>query len=271
MADTKLPKFRRPPVTEVLCCIYFQDLVELHAPQLGQLQAALPPEFKRTQTAPPLPPVTFSPAWILAQSLQAIADRYQLPRTLLIKEDDSAFIQVQRDRFVFNWRQSESKNEYPSYVVVIAEFKKMLDIFVKFTETARVGALSLTGMELAYVNHFSFGRELSDLSSIETVFPFFAWHKSGNPAFRLISGINWHTQFDLPDGEGQLHFTVQTAQSRAEGKPLLRSDLVARKLAPEIPLESIWAWFERAHIHIVTGFADVTGKEVQQNVWERLQ
>jgi uncharacterized protein (TIGR04255 family) len=275
MTARKLPKFRKPPVTEVLCCIYFQDLVNLHAPHLGALWQALGSEYSRTQTAMPLPPVNFSLASLgafLAQSFQAAqADQFQLPRTWFINTDDTALVQVQRDRFVFNWKQNHKQNPYPSYDVVIADFRKLLEVFAHFVADAKVGPLSLIGTELTYINHFIYGRELKGPSSIEAVLPLFEWHVRSNSAFRQIAELNWNTQFELPNDDGRFYFTVQTAQRRQDGSPLVKSDLSVRKLAPQIAPESIWPWFDRAHEHIVTSFADITSPEVQEKVWEKYQ
>lgn len=275
MPEKKLPKFKTPPVTEVLCCVYFQDLTELHAPHLGDLWRALGDDYVRIQTVAPLPPINFSLASLsslLTQGIEGIqSDQFQLPRTWFINSDDTSLIQVQRDRFVFNWKQNHNQNPYPSYDVVIAAFRKILGIFMKFVDTAKIGKLTLNGIELAYVNHFLFERELTNLSSIESVLPFFSWHANSNPAFKTISAINWHTQFEMPDGDGHLHFTVQTTQRRRDGQALVRADFVTRKLAPEIPFNSIWNWFDKGHECIVTSFADVTGGDVQRDVWKRYQ
>lgn len=272
MAETKLPKFKNPPVTEVVCCVYFQDFTELHAPHLGAFAMALGEEYGRVQTLAPLPAVEFSLAALLNQGIQDIqSDRFQLPRTWFINSDDTSLIQVQRDRLVFNWKQNHNNNPYPSYDIVITDYRRILDIFLDFINKCKIGRVVITGLELAYINHFLYPRDLQDLSHIERVLPFFSWHTRSNPVFKTMSAINWTTQFEMPEAEGRLHLQIQTAQRRRDGENLLRADFVARKLQPEIPLESIWKWFDRAHECIVTSFADITGPEVQRDVWGRYQ
>lgn len=269
----KLPKFKKPPVAEVLCCVYFQELLALNAPHLGALWEKLGRDkFSRTQTAPPLPPVNVSLVALITMGLQSLqTEQFQLPRTIFTSGDGTSLIQVQRDRLVFNWKRGQEAEQYPSYDVVIENFKKIFADFLAFAKESEVGDVQITGLEVAYINHFDFGRELSGANDIETAFPLFAWRDKGKPVFNHLSAMTCNTQFELPDGDGQFHMAISTAQRRQDGKELVRLDFIARKLSPEIQSEDIWPWFNRSHERIVTTFADVTSARLQRELWERVQ
>src|SRR4051812_22548380 len=92
MRDRKLPKYRNPPVTEVLCAVYFQDLVRLDAPHLGAFWQTIRSEYPKTQTMPPLPPISAPAAPFTIQF--GMLENGELPRTWFIKNDGTSLIQV---------------------------------------------------------------------------------------------------------------------------------------------------------------------------------
>jgi hypothetical protein len=52
-------------------------------------------------------------------------------------------------------------------------------------------------------------------------------------------------------------------------QPLLVAELTVRGIGPDRSVEGMWSWFDLAREWIVRGFADVTGPDVQQNIWRR--
>ena len=266
-----LPKYRKPPVVEVVCCVYFQDLVGLHAPHLGTLWDAVRSKYKRTQSVPAAPPIAAEGVGISPISLSIQVEPEHLGRTWFMSTDDVSLIQVQRDRLVFNWRKRNDKISYPSYDVVIKEFKDIFRKFIKFVKSENIGTPSITGLELSYVNVLEFGREIGSIRELDTVFPFINYRSIRNDIFHSLENIHCFSQFDLGDDRGHLSMRLNTGQRRADGDPVLRLDFTARKIAVDIPTRALWPWFDLAHKAIVTGFSDLTSPDIQRNVWERTQ
>lgn len=268
MPKRKLPKFHKPPVTEVFCAVHFAELSGLHAPHLGDFWNALDrKQYPRVQTHPLLPPMqltTETPQIIFRQDGDPA-------RAWFISSDDASLIQVQRDRVIFNWRQNHLQEPYPSYQVVKSNFRDVLNLFGKFLRSSKAGKLNIIGLELGYINHMQYGRELAEVSDIGTVFPDFSWKFEPSRFLKKISALNWITQLPLPEGKGNLNLQIQTVQRRTDGEPLLRADLVARHFAEGLNGKAMWDWFDLAHEWIVCGFADVTSPRVQNELWERYQ
>jgi hypothetical protein len=53
MAKQRLPKFNKPPVVEAFCGVSFQEIGQLHAPQLGKFWNAIRNDFPKLDTQPP--------------------------------------------------------------------------------------------------------------------------------------------------------------------------------------------------------------------------
>lgn len=269
MPKRKLPKFRRPPVNEVVCCAYFVDLSDLQSAHLGKLWARLGKRYSRTQSVAPLPPVNLPIQASLKISFSPPGEPFELPRTWFMDESGASLVQVQRDRLVFNWRRVTPDEAYPSYSSVIREFRRIYRAFLQFVTDFAIGELRLTGIELCYVNHITYGRELNTVDELPKVINFLSWHSSPNLASALLRTMICNLQFERPEKMGQLTLACQTAQRLQDGQELIRFDLVARHLAENISELEVWPWFDNAHECIVTTFVDVTTPEIQRNIWER--
>jgi hypothetical protein len=73
----------------------------------------------------------------------------------------------------------------------------------------------------------------------------------------------------LPEKSGRLHATIRNARRSKDDVELLLFELCARGIPAEREFESIQAWYNLAHEWIVRGFADLTGEDVQDEVWIR--
>jgi uncharacterized protein (TIGR04255 family) len=108
-------KFDRPPVVEVACGVLFATAKPLRGAQLGLYWQRIRETFPRIEEAPPLAPV------IEAQGSgpSAVELGYlfgplpPLRRTWFISQDGRNLVQVQEDRFVFNWKKAAEDDEYP--------------------------------------------------------------------------------------------------------------------------------------------------------------
>lgn len=272
MPTAPLPKYGRPPVSEVVCGVYFQSLDDLQVAHVGSLWERLRQDFPRTETLPPLPPTLIAngPSDFQVQFQFGPIEASPFPRVWFVSADDATLVQVQRDRLIINWRRRAEDSSYPSYSVIIAKLRDVLGLLVGFLEEQSLGTPELVGVELAYVNALQFGRDLAGPGDVESVVPFLAWRPPvGPPDPLMLSGLSWNAQLDLADDEGNLHIGLRTTQRPSDGQGLVRLDLLARKFSPALETHAIWNWFDLAHASIVTTFSDITSRDVQDRVWER--
>src|SRR5688572_10898081 len=120
-----LPDYSRPPINEVVCGIHFEHLHGLLNPFLGILWDKYKPEYKNCLEVPPLMPIIES---FDTRSLQVRGDfdLPQLPRTWFVHSNENEIIQIQRDRFLHNWREVRPEDIYPRYKKIIEVFQKHL-------------------------------------------------------------------------------------------------------------------------------------------------
>src|SRR5208282_5564239 len=98
-----LPKFRKPPVSEVALGVQFSmpDLTPVH---LGLYYQRVRSRFPTVQVQPPLPPAfeTFGPAPTLSFSFPLMG--LPSPRMWFVADGGASLIQLQAGRLFFNWR-----------------------------------------------------------------------------------------------------------------------------------------------------------------------
>ena len=134
---TALSAFERPPVVEVAISIMFEPLRGYTAAHAGLLWKRYPdftiveeqPELDLPLEEPARPQDAPVPkiAWSVAPKV----------RTWFRTEAGTQLIQVQRNRFAYNWRRAETSDEYPRYPVVVDRLRSVFSSFLSlFLSTA---------------------------------------------------------------------------------------------------------------------------------------
>jgi uncharacterized protein (TIGR04255 family) len=264
-----LPEYESPPLTEVVCGILFEPLEKFIGPYLGLLWEEYREEFPTTQEAPPITPTielferVTPPEPITNDLLQF------LPRTWFIHKDDTRVIQVQRDRFLYNWRKVKPEDQYPRYHEVMRGFQHRYDQFLEFLNEHQIGAVKSLQYELTYVNHIPAGTGWNTTADIGKVFPDITWRTEEARFLPLPEAVNWRTSFTLPNMEGRLHVSLRSGEQAGTHQPVLLLDLTARGIPSTDSQEAMKGWFDQAREWIVRGFSDITGTDVQRHLWVR--
>ena len=265
------PNYKSPPVIEVVCGILFKNIHALIAPHLGLLWEKYKSEYPICSEVSPLAPAIerFDDQETPPKGFQ-IAEVPPLPRIWFIHEKENGIIQVQRDRFLHNWKKIRPEDAYPHYPVVIKLFKERLSQFVLFLQENKLGEIEPLQYEMTYINHIPLGDGWEDLKSVGKVFPDFAFRNSET---RFLSGpesMNWRTSFVLPNAAGRLHVKIRSGKLRDFGTPVLLLDLTVRGIGEYNSLGKMYDWFDLAREWIVRGFKDLTGEEVQKRIWKAM-
>jgi uncharacterized protein (TIGR04255 family) len=264
----ELPEYYNPPVNEVVCGILYDRIDKLLNPYLGILWEKFKPEYSECREVAPLVPVIENFGRSSQQNPQ-YADFPPLPRTWFVHSSGNGIIQIQRDRFLHNWRKIRPEDEYPRYRRVIDTFQTLLSRYTEFLDENSLGVITPLQYELTYINHIMKGEGWETNSDIGKIFPNFAWHTAETKFLPDPDSINWHTSFPLPNRSGRLHTRIQTAIRRDDELPLLRFELTARGIGEYKALNTMWSWFELAHEGVVRGFAGLTDPQVQRNIWRQ--
>ena len=257
-----LPSYKKPPVIEVVCGIVFKRIEHFKAPHLGLFWQKLRDDYPTCQHATPL---GFPPK----PSDQAIEFELPLPRLWFVNKKKNGLIQLQNNRFLYNWRKIHQEELYPHYRMVINAFKTNFDIFKEFLGEEDLGSLNPTECELTYINHILKGEGWESVADIHDVLPDLDWHSDKKRFLPDPRHLGWQASFALPEDRGQLHVKLEQASRRIDNRPVFILEISARGLGSDKSLDAIWNWFELAHKWIVCGFTDLTGKKIQTSIWER--
>jgi uncharacterized protein (TIGR04255 family) len=256
-------RFEKPPVVEVVCGVLFGTLVGLRTAHVGVYWNRIRQEFPLVDEAPPLSAIieTVDPVPSIEIEVGMVPP---LARSWFHRADRRGLIQLQRDRFVYNWkRSSPTDGAYPSYDQVIIEFERQWEQFRDFVAGEQLGDLVPRQLELAYVN-------IIPDTSVPAGDPVFKDHARNDSPGRFLppaESLTWRTSYPFPDNAGRLHVVISSARQADTGDPIKRLDMVARGIN-EISATQMRAWFDLAHDWIVRGFVDVTTSSMQAE-WRR--
>ena len=103
----RLPEFHNPPVIEVVCGVLFNELDGITAPHLGKLWDKLQPDYTKVREVAPLAPAIEFFEDTPPPTLR-FTDIPPLARTWLMTPTENRLVQVQRDRFLHNWKKVRS-------------------------------------------------------------------------------------------------------------------------------------------------------------------
>ena len=262
MANTskELPDYTSPPLTEVACGISFTSLSKMNMPHFGLFWNLLIDDFPVSKHAPPLGGTNAS---------VCPSTGLPLPRIWLIGESENILIQLQNDRFLFNWRKMGDTDEYPRFNFVLDSFRKYLGVFINFVGEYDLGEITPIGCELNYINHIVEGEGWQGTEQIGNIFNDIAW-SSDKEFLPPPSVINWQGIFELPEDKGELDVILRQGKRRTDMQRLFTLEMNAKGIDRKMQqFDDVWSWYDLAHEWIVKGFADLTKQEIQANLWGR--
>lgn len=259
--------FETPPVGEVVCGIQFKSLDGLVAAHFGQLWERYKSDgYSRATDESILAPQIES---FGSESLDLSEPFSFLPRVWLHTGDGTAILQVQRDRFLHNWKKSSTQTKYPRYHCIKNLFKQRFDTFKSFLKEYEIGQIQPIQYEITYVNHIIQGQGWNSIEDIGNILPDFQWHSSSNRFLPVPSNLMVQMSFDLPSTEARLHAVARFVYREPDHKLILLLELTVRGMPSDTSSDEMWDWFDTAREWIVRAFADLTHDEVQTKLWRR--
>lgn len=236
---------------------------------MGVFWDAVKKDFPNVQELPPLAPIiegpspAFQPTSINVQLLTAPP----APRVWLMSPTGANLIQIQHDRFLFNWKKTSDEETYPRYNNVFARFENYFRIYQEILASQDALPLTFRQFELAYVNIIGPKNGLAVVGEGGLLVD----HLRQNSSDRFLPNpelLNISASYSLPSNFGRLHLTAAPAVLANER--VVRLDLTARGIPAERIEEHRSAWFDLAHDWIVHGFADCTNSRLHaSDIWDR--
>lgn len=262
----KLLDYRKPPVVEVAIGVQFAPIASLTVPYIGLFWEKIREDFVRAEEQGTLPhivgPVSTEPQFTMTSTPE-------LPRTWFLSEKGDRIIQIQRDRFHYNWRKLAPEDQYPRYPIVKNAFFDYWTRFCRFLEREKLPPPVIDQCELVYVNHITKGEAWNTAADLPGIFSIFRWAPR-HSFLQEPESLRWSMRFPLPGENGWLHFDGFPAKVLPTGPEVIRFPLTARGCPNgNIDDQALAKWFDVARESIVRGFADLTTDQTD-TLWERL-
>jgi uncharacterized protein (TIGR04255 family) len=199
----------------------------------------------------------------------------QLPlgRVWLTAESGAELIQVQSDRFLFNWRRRVSESKYPSYESNSAKFFEEFDGFRQFCREKQLPDPAPELCEVTYVNHIEPAKGETAMELAGTVFSGMRWERTDRFLPKPES-FTFNRVFVIEDdGErlGRLYAEASMALRRqgSTAREFILLKLTARVNRRDDQGNTLADSMQLAHDWVVRGFADLTDRQTQKERWER--
>jgi len=173
-------------------------------------------------------------------------------------------IQVQRDRFLLNWRR-KNEETYPRYGHLRAAFLEHFTTFQDFLRSRGMGGTRPVQWEVTYVNHMRPGDAWSRYGQLGKVLTHLAHdpkgHFLGEPEDVAVQIRYRISREGSPIG--RLHVTAEPA-SVTDGQPVIVLSLTARGGLRETPRGNLADYLDLGREWVVRGFTDATTEEMHR-------
>ena len=266
---TRSPSYKRPPVVETALSIQFEEIEGFNGTHFGLYYQLVRDRYPQAADLARLEPIRerFPGPRFVGRPVLQFQEAQPVGRMWFVNAAEDELIQVQPNRFVFNWRKRAAG--YPSFAV---NQEKCVSAFREFQDFCR-GSVSgtvpePTAVEVLYVNNIVAqpGESPSDL--FQKAFRGIGWESNGAIIRKPPEAARLDRVYEIPDQRGRLYFEASLARfsSDASGIQLNVTARVVPRSGDAFDLE---AELFRAHDWVVWGFDDLTTKTVQVERWGR--
>lgn len=260
-----LPEYEQPPVIETLLSVQFGPLAQFSILHFGLYWAKIRADYPHYEVQPPLGPSVeqFGEEIWKQPGIKFEIVHGPEVRCWFIDKSGTRLIQVQRDRFIHNWRRVKDEDVYPRYANIKPKFIEEWQGFCRFVDEAELGKPEVNQCEVTYVNHIELGRGWKSYGELNRVIACWSGVYSGN-FLSAPESVLVNASFVIPEQKGRLHIAMQRAIRTRDAKEVLQLSLTARGKPASSRLEDILEWFDLGHEWIVRGFTDFTTREMHK-------
>lgn len=257
LATQRIVDFQRPPVAETALGVVFAPLSGWSVLHFGLLWERFRQLYPSTEIKAAAGPgeVRISPTEGLDLSALPI-------RAMFVDESGNQLIQVQRNAFIRNWRQTEQSTEYEHYENVRPLFMRDWETFCGFLDSARLGQVDVVQCEVTYINQLVRGREWQNFDDVSRIFRI--WSSTNAESLRASQMVSFMTVFELPENAGTLQVALQPGIRKRDSKEIIQFSLTATGKPAGSSLAEILKWLDLGHVAVVTSFRDLTTPEMHR-------
>jgi uncharacterized protein (TIGR04255 family) len=245
----KIAKFVKSPLTEVVCGVEFsaQEFSSVH---FGLYWQTIRDRF-------PNPPLDRPPIG----DIEILSILPRLRRVWFESSDQKQLIQLQANRFHYNWRQQGEGNHYPHFHEIYPKFAEEWERLQSWWNDNEAIPLQPIRYELTYINQIDKNFGWTDASDYPKIFGFLNQAQESFPSVDLV-GLNINLSISLPDDNGLLSISIDQGTRPQDGTTLALLNLTAATTDMNIGLDD---WFDFAHQFTVNKFLSLISQEIKQD------
>lgn len=253
LATSKIT-FDEPPVQEVALGRTFLQRPDFLVPYFGLFWERVREQFPTAEHAAPIVNPNIPPS-----------ELSMLPRVWLVAADSTTLLQLQQDRFHFNWRRTDnSDGPYVRFPVIQRQCIQLWNKFNEFVVEMTDQPLQPLDAELTYVNHIALPDVTDAFEIAARTLRDATWAGADRFLARPKGYLHQYTFDALPDGIGVLKVQAGSARRRDDGSDLLKLQLtVSGKCSDGASFEQ---WSTGARDFLVRAFKDLT-TEAMHSHW----
>lgn len=253
--------FNSPPVTEVVFGFILEKPTRLLTSHFGAFWSEIRDKFPGTQDQLPLVNIG-----------ETVDASQPLSRVWFVSAEGSRLVQLQHDRFFYNWRRLDGDSSpYPEYENLFQEFIGMAERLQAFLRNEGLSEeLRASQFELSYINTLMRPAEWEQSRAIGDLLVDHNWADRPGRFLSPPKDFSWGSAFDLPGDQGQLVVDGRSGWKADNPLDRILQLTLTTKSSPLTKSNTIpfcEDWFRVAHEHIVKGFVDITDSDVQKKVW----
>lgn len=267
-----LPDYERPPVIEVVMGVQFDLMPDFKATEVGLFWHQVQKDYPSASEAPALNQLTeaFEKVGATAKPQIEFLRTPPLPRVFLASKDDTWLIQLQRDRFLHNWRKQNDEDRYPKFPEVSRKFWSAWHSFLEFCDKRSICRPEINQLEITYINLIPSGEGWTTIKDVGSVFVPLQW-RDKNAFLPEPETLQWKAAFGLPDKQGRLHISISYAIRQIDNRPSWLCEITTRGRPKACDEKTLDTWFEMGHEWIVKGFSELAPIQFQNDVWGRIR
>ncbi len=187
-------------------------------------------------------------------------------RSWYLDESRNRLIQVQRDRFVHNWRKITGTEEYPRYPELRERLAREWGRFCDFLRAEKLDVPQINQCEVVYVNHIEYGKGWNGYGELDRVVAALATPKAKNRFLPVPERTIMNVTYPIEGNLGRLYVSFNPVVRTRDGKEVLQMTLTARGAPKSSSDDDVLAWLDIGRKWVVRGFADFT-TDTMHKVW----
>ncbi len=265
------PTFDSPPVVEVALAVQFERIEGLGAAEMGLYWAEQRTRLPNTEQHLELDTVVerFEPQARASLRISS-SDRPPSPRMWFLNDARTELIQIQRNKFIHNWREVPGYDKpYPRYEYIRDNFRQEFRAFKDFLKKEKLGRITPNQCEVTYVNHIVAGAGWETHADADKVLTVWSG-EHGDPFLPSVEDARMGFRYVMRDrrgrAAGRLNVNFEPARSRTDDRPIFVLTLTARGEPAGVNEAPVMKMLDLGHEWIVRGFKSMTTHSMH-DIW----